>query len=259
LLTLAKEDIMHGYVKLILVLTSLIFLSGLGNSNAGVVGEWFFNDSKTPGADTTANGNNGVLNGGAKWVAGHIGGAIDFNGSDSFVEIPDAEILAPLEGSTVCIWVYPRSYNLEWIGIFGKGGNRTDFDLLINMSDKKAHWYVSGVAGDFNVVSQETVPLNKWTHLAATYKSGDKIEVYINGKFSAQTAMAEARNPSKGSILMGNSIWPNRWFDGKLDEAYLFDEKLNEAGIQNIMEKNTNPVESNGKISTVWGNIKNLN
>jgi hypothetical protein len=247
-------------LRTILVFSLLVFLVGLSNSESAVVGEWFFNNQSNPGVDTSGNGNNGTLNGGAKWVAdGHIGGAIDFNGSDSFVEIPDAEILAPVEGSTVCIWVYPRSYSLEWIGIFGKGGNRTDFDLLINMNDKKAHLYISGVAGDFNVTSQETVPLNEWTHLAVTYKSNEKIAIYVNGKFSAETAMPEPRNPSKGSILMGNSVWPNRWFDGKLDEVYLFNESLDEAGIQKIMTGESSTVKPNGTITGVWGSIKKLN
>jgi hypothetical protein len=247
---------------LLLGLATILFLIlvGHGNSFAVVVGEWLFNNRDNPGQDTSGNGNDGMLNGGAKWTAeGRMGGAIDFNGKDAFVEIPDAKILAPMEETTVCIWVYPRSLPQEWISIFCKGGNHMDFDLLLNMNDKQAHWYVSGAVNNYNTVSQETIPLKEWTHLAATYKEKEIIEIYVNGKFSAKVAMAEQRNPSNEPVLMGKSFWPNRWFDGKMDEAYLLDEALDEEGIQKIMEKDTSPVESKGKIAVVWGSVKKLN
>jgi len=58
---------------------------------------------------------------------------------------------------------------------------------------------------------------------------------------------------------MGKSFWPNRWFDGKMDEGYLLDEALDEEGIQKMLEKDTSPVESKGKIAVVWGSVKKLN
>ena len=248
---------MYSRIKFLLAISLLFFWVGIINSEAAIVGEWGFNDSDNPVKDTSGNGNDGLLDGGAEWIAeGHIGGAISFDGVDAFAEIPDAEILAPLEAATVCIWVYPRSYNLEWLGIFGKGGNHMDFDLLINMNDKLAHFYVSGVVNNYNVASKETVPLNDWTHLAVSYKSEGEIQIFINGESSGEADMGEQRNPSNEPILLGKSFWPNRWFDGNLDEVYLLDEALDEAGIQEIMMRDVSPVKPESKLASAWGNIK---
>ena len=84
---------MRSHIRLTLIFSLCIFLVGLGISEAAIVGEWLFNDQGNPGQDTSGNGNDGALGGGAAWTAeGRMGGAIDFNGQDAFVEVPDAEI-----------------------------------------------------------------------------------------------------------------------------------------------------------------------
>ncbi len=55
--------------------------------------------------DRSEKGNNGVIHGGAKWVDGKFGKALEFNGTDSFVEIQDDDSLNPADGLTVAAWV----------------------------------------------------------------------------------------------------------------------------------------------------------
>ena len=77
------------HVVLLVVILALV----LGGSAYGkfdplkdpaIVGWWAFDEGTgTLAADLTGNGNDGTLNGGAEWVPGVYGTAINFNGSDA--------------------------------------------------------------------------------------------------------------------------------------------------------------------------------
>jgi hypothetical protein len=76
----------------LIYLTSLIVVLALTIANpasADLVGWWRFDDgSGTTAMDSSGNGNDGTLNGGAQWTDGQIGSAIQFNGTDSSVTAP---------------------------------------------------------------------------------------------------------------------------------------------------------------------------
>ena len=48
------------------------------------MGIWLFEEgSGTTAKDSSGNGNDGTLQGGAAWIDGAVGGAIEFNGTDA--------------------------------------------------------------------------------------------------------------------------------------------------------------------------------
>ncbi len=78
-------------MKLIKQLAVLaIYMAVLANTaNATLVGYWSFDDSNNPAKDDSGNGNQGSMNA-AVWVSnGASGGAVSFNGSDSWIHIGD--------------------------------------------------------------------------------------------------------------------------------------------------------------------------
>jgi len=81
---------------------AVVGLLGLAQTaNAEIVGRWQFDEgSGITAADSSGNSNDGTLNGNPQWVAGKIGGALDFNGSADFVNVPDDSSLDFLDGST---------------------------------------------------------------------------------------------------------------------------------------------------------------
>ena len=52
-----------------------------------------------PVEDKSGKGNNGAIQGGAKWVEGKSGKALESSGKDSFVEIQDSASLNPTTGT----------------------------------------------------------------------------------------------------------------------------------------------------------------
>ena len=74
---------------------------------AGTVGYWHFDEgSGTIAYDSSGQGNNGTIYG-ATWTSGKVGGALEFDGKDDYVEVPDNPSLdtGSDEDVTIEVWV----------------------------------------------------------------------------------------------------------------------------------------------------------
>ena len=79
-------------VSTILFLVSFSLVSAatitLPPNNLGLIGYWSFDDeSGTVATDHSGNGNDGTLQGDPTWTNGKKGGALDFDGSDDYVDL----------------------------------------------------------------------------------------------------------------------------------------------------------------------------
>ena len=75
-------------------------------ASAGLVGDWKLDEgSGTHVADSSGEGNNGVLSGGVTWVPGRTGVALSFGGATGKVQVPNNSSLEPHSTVTVSAWV----------------------------------------------------------------------------------------------------------------------------------------------------------
>jgi hypothetical protein len=75
------------------------------------------------------------------------------------------------------------------------------------------------------------LPLNTWTHLAATY-DGTTLRLYVNGnQAGTRTAPGPLLTSSGVLRLGGNNIW-GEYFKGRLDEIRIYNRALSPAEIQ---------------------------
>jgi len=108
--------------NLIWLFSFILVLGIAGNVSADLVGYWKFDEgSGTAAVDSSGYGNDGTLNGDPQWVAGQLGGALDFDGSN-FVEIPHDDSLSITEQITIAAWTNMRSNASGELVIVSKGG-----------------------------------------------------------------------------------------------------------------------------------------
>jgi concanavalin A-like lectin/glucanase superfamily protein len=75
------------------------------------------------------------------------------------------------------------------------------------------------------------LPLNAWTHLAATY-DGVIVRLFVNGVQAATASAAGTMPNSTGALrLGGNAVW-SEWFGGLIDEVRVYNRALSTAQIQ---------------------------
>jgi hypothetical protein len=87
------------------------------------------------------------------------------------------------------------------------------------------------VGGERNGTGPSVLPLNAWTHLAATY-DGTTLRLYVNGALATSTSVGGAIPVSTGVLRIGgNSIW-SEWFKGLIDEVRVYNRALSQSEIQ---------------------------
>src|SRR3954467_2232968 len=118
----------------VLILASLALSPALARATTNPVAAYGFEDaSATVAGDSSDYGNNGTVQGGATRAAGKFGNAINFDGSNDIVKIPDAGYVNLASNMTLEAWVKPtavddyraivvkeRLNNLSY-GLYGSG------------------------------------------------------------------------------------------------------------------------------------------
>jgi hypothetical protein len=199
------------------------------------VASYSFNE----GEGSTANDASGHGNAGSTayttWSeAGKHGGALSFNGSSSKVTIADAPSLDLTDAMTLEGWVYPTALGTAWRTVlFKERQSGPAYSLYANQDTSRPVGQVS-IGGEQNALGSGTLPLNAWSHLAATY-DGETLRLYVNGAQVGTKTVSGLIPTSAGPLRIGgNSIW-GEWFKGRIDDVRVYDVALTPAQIESDM------------------------
>jgi len=250
-------------ISLIVVSFVLVPLGHAEIDPASIVGAWLFDETGGKVAkDSSENGNDGDLVGGAKWVKGKFGNAIELNGKDAWVTVPE---IGPLEDFTLLKWFNSTGRVGMWRCFFNRDGwapgfvhyqfrpdNKMEMAIHSNNPVRHPGWLNSAFTADKNI-------LNEWFHIAVAYSSNEEsVRVYFDGELDAEGKWG----PLPGEFGPGRiGSWDGggREWEGMFDEMILFDVALAEADIQMLMEDGLEAalaVEPADKLATNWGEIK---
>jgi len=231
------------------------------------VGMWLFDEgSGTTAKDSSGNGNDGELMGGPKWVAGKFGKALEFDGVDDCVDCGKGTSLKAVAELTIQAWINTTDKTTG-----GQGGSEY---CVVHRIDVNAPYrgYSFGRDGTGNYVFFYTGELyagphkligktyvisdGAWHHIAATY-DGTTSKIYVDGKLDIEAAKTSAF-ASDVSCQIGRDPW--RWYRGLIDDVAVFNVALTEVDVKNLMKNGVKrglaPVSPNGRLTTVWGEIK---
>lgn len=240
---------------------------------AGLVSAWTFNDGS--GKDLTGK-YDGVANGGVKAAAGKYGGGMDFNGKDGFVEVKDGPGLKLPGDLTVAGWMNVRKGN-NHAAICWKG-EKIGWGPLFNWrvattADKNMTWGRTAGGTEAWFATDGVIDVNKWIHVALTTgAAGSKSYVDgtdVTGKTGQgdNTKVKGPYNTFDGKpveIGVGRGIdgvaGRDFYFDGMIDEVYIYSRELSAADIKELMDSDTTKggvaVELKGKLAASWGDLK---
>jgi hypothetical protein len=144
---------------------------------------------------------------------------------------------------TCMAWVKIESYASAVMAIISRYNAANGFLFYVNASGQLI--LQNGTGTRLNT-SYQSVPLNKWVHVAATMNaSAGTGEVYIDGVLvpslisGAGTSITQAGNLEIGSANAGN------FFDGKIAQVGLFDAVISAATIRSYMSQTLSGSETN--------------
>jgi hypothetical protein len=157
---------------------------------------------------------------------GKVGGAFSFDGT-TYVQVPAAPALLPPQ-ITLEAWVYPTTVSTVYQTVIGCGSpasaNQTWWLGILNGIPE----FISH--GSAILAGPAAVPLNTWTHLAATFDGATKV-LYVNGTQVASQGRLGAltSDPAPVPVTIG-AAWqasaPADLFTGLIDEISLYDRAL---------------------------------
>ncbi len=228
---------------------------GSVNKN-GLVGWWTFDggDVTDKVYDRSGQGNNAYHLGRATSTAktiGKIGQAFDFDAASDYVRVGNPSSLNNLGPLTYSVWIYPRTSGGSNRGhIFAKttaDGSATGA-LLFSMSNLVSGGLYFFRVTNANAIARTTnavVNFNAWNHVAVTWDGSvdaNNVHTYINGAeatyFDTSVASGALDSDASNPFVIGARplTTPDRFTDGKLDDARVYNRVLSSAEIKQIYD-----------------------
>ncbi|MCF7973123.1 MAG: discoidin domain-containing protein [Phycisphaerae bacterium] len=218
------------HAAIIIACLGLAMSTATADITEGLVGYWTFDEGGgTIAFDSSGNGNDGTLQGDPQWVTGVLGGALEFDGTGDYVEVPDNESLHQWETFTLSAWIYQLESRSS--RILDKATAGTSNGPHMDTHPGTTLRSCSGNTCD-STAAQYT--LEEWHHVAVTFDQGDK-KLYIDGSLEGS---ASTSSPLAGNTIpfrIGGDSNGQNLFHGIIDEAAFFSRALTEDEIITAM------------------------
>ena len=161
-----------------------------------------------------------------------INGALEFDGTEDYVEVADNETLQQWERFTIAAWINQYESRSSGMRIIDKCTAGTSNGPHMDTYPGTVIRSCSGSSCD-STPSQHT--LNEWHYVAVTYDQGDK-KIYVDGLLEQTATTSSPLAGNTISLTIGCDSNKANLFMGMIDEAAYFGRVLTEDEILVAME-----------------------
>jgi hypothetical protein len=212
---------------LLVAALGLLTLCGPVGAVEGMVSYWRFDEASGDVVWDFAGDNDGTVYG-ATWTDGIVGGALNFDGVEDYVEVLSPSNIPSLnEPWSVGLWVKVNAQSSKSAFIFARGVCYPRIGLHTLILHPGGHLWNSFCFADYDTGT--TLGTDTWYHIANTY-DGDIARVYVDGLLvwvgNPPTLNVQDTNIYIGSHTGGTYPLPGYWFNGVIDEVRLYDRVL---------------------------------
>lgn len=198
------------------------------------VAMWDFDDgSGTAAVDTSGNGKNAVLHGGATWVCASTnknytpsgqGCAVNLNGTTGYV----TTTITGVGDGTVSLWFNKQNAAATSVLIGKRSTGCFDASIYLNTPGTELRVYNAGPEAHIGNIQQ-----GKWNHLAIVRSgSGTAADYYLNGKRVLTNAFNLNLNELVANI--GSSCAGAGPFGGYIDNVRIFSVALSASSVREL-------------------------
>lgn len=201
----------------------------------------FDDGSGSTAADSTGNGNNATLHGGAAFTSsGHINGAITLNGSTGYLDATSSSDLQTSGAVTVAAWV--KLSGTETDQKIASTQDLTSGGYKLGIFDGKVEFEIRDSSNQYyldrSVPGGTTLTPGVWYHVAGVWDpSTGTISTYVNGELDRQLTTTGTLAVSSGDLIIGRDGTANSgYLDGTLDDLRIYDSALTAAQITDLYD-----------------------
>lgn len=229
-------------MRTLIVLIAVICMAG--SVSADMIAHWTFDEGSGQTLHDSVGGNNGTIYG-ATWTAGKTGGALSFNGTNSYVDVPDSSSLRFTENDSFSIayWAKPDSmssggYVMSKLAASGS----TIFGYASGYYPPAGYFnfYAEGYGfGYTNVMAPaNSSPYGNWYFVTAVY-SNENMKLYVNGVLESTgtfTINTDSTVPTYDLCIGAYANYNQRdhYYKGLIDDLSIYNNALTAAEIQQL-------------------------
>ena len=233
--------------RLISLACFVLLLGLVGNTSAGLLAHWEFDDgSDTTALDSSGNGHVGTILGDPQWVTGVIGsGALSFDGSDGLVEAGHDASLSLTDALTITTWVKLNDLGTYYFLVCKQpSGTASDnypgnYEFRTESGTGELQFGHQETEGEQYTFYDSTTAITagQWYHVAVVVTNGGLVEFYIDGIAAGsapQTTNFGVLNEEP--VRIGGRKDGYSFFNGFLDDVYIYDRALSAVQVQKHFE-----------------------
>lgn len=201
-------------------------------------------------ANDSVGTNHGTTVGSPVYTTGKTGQAIDLDGTDDYVDLPDG--IANSTAITIAAWVFWDGSS-NWQRIFDFGTGTTQYMYLTPKSSEGTMEFgiTTGGSASKQILVTDALPTGQWVHVAVTIGINTGV-LYINGeprvagRITLNPSAVNATAPQNNYI--GKGQFSDPLFNGRIDDFRVYYYALNQAQIAGLL-----PAVSQGTFTWTGG------
>lgn len=232
----------------------------------GCVGAWCPSLGATGGTlwDWSGYCNHGTLTNmdpASDWVVSGGQRALDFDGTNDYVDIGDRQLFTATSDFTLCAWVKwdGTTGNNPILNKAGTNGNR-EWQLTIDTSQANDLGFLIGnTSGSWSTlhrVGSTWGGANEWHHIVGRL-SGSNVEIFIDGEpaGSSSTYSGGGIKDTSNAIEFGRSL--SEYFPGQLDDIRIYNRALSPQEIRVLTSRRAIAYETDfvSPFAVQWGSV----
>ena len=181
--------------------------------------------------DVSGNGFDGTIVGDPNFIEGAIGQALEFNGSDQYV---DLGTFNPSLGSTqlsLALWAKWNDLSGQWQGLIGKRDAWNGTDTMWQIEAHRDSGVLSFARNGSSLGSGDRVlPVGEWQHVGVSF-DGSTAKFFVDGAVTNEGGFSFG--PATDAAVIFGCCQANGGnpFNGALDEIQIYD-----TGVPDILE-----------------------
>ncbi|MBI2050649.1 MAG: LamG domain-containing protein [Parcubacteria group bacterium] len=211
--------------------------------------EWYIDDISVKAvnaADLTPYANNGTVYGAAYTTDrnGQSNNAMDFDGTDDYINVGGSATLKPTDKITVSAWVYVDTASNDNLVahlvtttriVTPTGGYALFWDDRASQSVTNSfRWVVTAGDNTYGQITTQNIT-NGWHHVVGTYDKDlggtEEVKLYVDGAVKATGDYSSAMGQSPTNLFLGSSDGTQEFYNGSIADVRIYNRALSAAEV----------------------------